>query len=240
MSMVVDTAEDAKMTTKQKLASYRCEKALHLLSMLNEAEEKLNKLTLEDADWPNGFSSPSGFEKRFGLSSESESRFGFSVSNFFLPNELPPSIRSNLFGLSSRLVSSPNRFGFSPSNESRLNDLRSPSSLLLKPVPVNRLGRSEPKSPPRLSKGPEARFGFSVSSLRVNDLLSPSGLSKRDGRVEKLRDRPLSNSPRPERLLLRLLRNVFSASERLPKEDLLERGDFAIVVDFLFANRAIS
>jgi hypothetical protein len=41
-------------------------------------------------------------------------------------------------------------------------------------------------------------------------------------------------------LLLRLLRNVFSASERLPKEDLLERGDFAIVVDFLFANRAIS
>jgi hypothetical protein len=58
MSMVVDTAEDAKMTTKQKLASYRCEKALHLLSMLNEAEEKLNKLTLEDADWPNGFSSP--------------------------------------------------------------------------------------------------------------------------------------------------------------------------------------
>jgi hypothetical protein len=47
---------DAKMTTKQKLASYQCEKAMHLLSMLNEAEAKLNKFSLEDADWPNGVS----------------------------------------------------------------------------------------------------------------------------------------------------------------------------------------
>jgi hypothetical protein len=52
--------EDANnATTKEKLGTYKCDEAMHLLSLLTKAEEKLSKMgSDDDPDWPNGFSSP--------------------------------------------------------------------------------------------------------------------------------------------------------------------------------------
>jgi hypothetical protein len=43
------------LSTKEKIANCKCEEAAHLLHMLNQAQEKLNKIGTEN---PDGFPSP--------------------------------------------------------------------------------------------------------------------------------------------------------------------------------------